>query len=236
MFEGPMDLLMHLIEKNEIDIYDIPISVITEQYIEYIKSLQELDLEVTSEFIVMAATLIEIKSKMLLPKTENEKDDDDELDPRDELVQKLIEYKKYKQVADQLKEREDIQQKVYYKPKEEIEYYGDERQLLLDNVKLYDIFCAFERVIKKFETKDPEISEKRIRTIKRDEMTIEEAMHKIRNLVSTGEKISFFSLFDGYYSKTAIVVTFLAVLELVKMSDITVEQDDNFGELYLKFV
>lgn len=231
-----MDLLMHLIEKNELDIYDIPIAIITEQYLEYLNQLKEMDLEVTSEFIVMAATLIEIKSKMLLPKIDTKDEKEDEIDPRDELILKLMEYKKYKQVADKLKEKEDIQQKVYYKPKEELEYYVDEKQLLLDNVKLYDIYCAFEKVIKKFETKDPENNEKKIRTIKRDEITIEDAMNKIRELVNSQEKVSFFSLFEGYYTKTAVVVTFLAVLELVKMADIIVEQDENFGELFLKFV
>ncbi len=142
-FEGPFDLLFHLIEKNEVDIYDIPIADITNQYLEYIYEMESLDLEVASEFIVMAATLLQIKSKMLLPKQKRDLDElaaDDE-DPRAELVEKLIEYKKYKEVSNVLQKREDVYSKLFYKDAEIIDDI-EEKEIFL-NITLDDIVAAF---------------------------------------------------------------------------------------------
>lgn len=235
MFEGPMDLLLHLIDKNEIDIYDIPIYEITEQYMEYIGHMKKLDLDVTSEFIVMAATLLEIKSKLLLPKIKQEIEDEELEDPREELVRKLVEYKRFKIAADELKEIENLQQLVYYKPREDIEIEQDSKQLILENVKLYDIYYAFEKIVKKYEAKNDKIVEP-VKTISKDEITIDEAMIKIKKVVFEHNVVTFENLFEGYKSKSALIVIFLALLELIKLSTITIEQESNFGEIIIKSI
>ena len=146
-FEGPLDLLYHLIEKDKVDIYDIPIYKITSQYISYINDMKELDLEITSEFLIMASTLIEIKSKMLLPKKDKEDitHDEDQLDPREELVKRLIEYKRYKEASIELKSRESTYKNIYYKRKEEIEYLDDE--LDLEDISLKNIVDLYEKIL-----------------------------------------------------------------------------------------
>lgn len=234
IFEGPMDLLLHLIEKHELDIYDIPIYKITDQYLDYLEKMKMLDLEITSEFIVMAATLIEIKSKMLLPKVQKDIENEEIEDPREALIQKLVEYKRFKLAADELKQKEDLQQLVYYKPREEIELEQDGKQLILENVKLYDIYYAFSKIMDKYENTAKE--EQPMRTIQKDEITIEEAMEKIKTLVREHGEKTFEELFEGYCSKTALIVTFLAVLELIKLSVIVIFQEENFGEISIKAV
>lgn len=148
-FEGPFDLLFHLIEKNEIDLYDIPINEVTDQYIHYIKTMEELDLDVTSEFLVMAATLLEIKSKLLLPVevVENEQLEFEEVDPRNELVRKLLEYKKYKLAAEVFKEKESLLSKLYFKPREELIFDTEEKDFTVDELELPDLMKALERVL-----------------------------------------------------------------------------------------
>lgn len=230
-FEGPLDLLYNLIEKEKIDIYDIPISKITDQYISHINSMKELDLEIASEFLIMATTLIEIKSKMLLPKIKKDdsQEDIDEVDPRDELVRRLIEYKKYKEVSLELKDRETTYKKIYYKAREEIEYFDDE--LNLDNVDLNKLMCLYENILEQcidFE-KGMDFEE-----IKRDEITIEESIRDVQYILSQRGKMKFQDLFDAGKTISVVVTTFLAILELIKQKQISIKQEENFSEIFVE--
>ncbi|MTI67811.1 MAG: segregation/condensation protein A [Firmicutes bacterium] len=232
-FEGPFDLLYHLIEKSEVDIYDIPISDIADQYINYLEKMEELDLDITSEFLVMAATLLEIKSKMLLPKEKNEGEqlEFEETDPREELVRRLIEYKKYKIAAEKLKEKELIHSKVFYKPKEEIEHFYESKDDILEGLELSDLVKALDKVIKKNKTSNENFN---MKNIEREEITIEQAMNSILGLISENDKIEFDDLFINKVNRSNIVVTFLALLELIKLENITIVQTNNFGNIIIK--
>lgn len=229
-FEGPLDLLYHLIEKEKVDIYDIPISEITDQYIEHINAMKEFDLEVTSEFLIMASTLIEIKSKMLLPKVKKEElEDEDCSDPREELVRKLIEYKKYKEASLELKDREDTYKKIYYKAREEIEYY--EEELDLEGVDLSKLMQLYESILER----GLDISEDiEFEEIKRDELTIEESIRDVLYVLKLKGEIKFEELFEVDSTKSVIVTTFLAILELIKQKSISIKQTDNFSEIFVE--
>jgi segregation and condensation protein A len=232
-FEGPMDLLLHLIEKAQIDIYDIPINEITEQYIDYITKMEELDLEITSEFLVMASTLLEIKSKMLLPNTNKEEGIEqlemEEVDPRLELVRRLVEYKKYKYASQKLRSFEEIQKKVYYKPKEEISSFIDEDNEL-EEMDLKELVKALKNLlIKNKKHKNPiDINE-----IQKEEYTLDECIGKIKEELKEKEKIKFSNLFEANWDRKKIVVTFLSLLELIRMKYITIYQEDNFSDIII---
>ncbi len=233
-FEGPFDLLFHLIEKNEIDIYDIPINEITDQYIAYIKAMEHLDLEITSEFLVMAATLLEIKSKMLLPVevVEHVQLEFEELDPRHELVRRLLEYKKYKLVAEVFKEKEDVSKKLYFKPREEIIFEVEEVVKPLENLEMDDLLKALEKI---FTGKNIRIKEKNtFHQMQRDAFTIEEKINEIINLLSHKQTLKFSKLFATLGSRNEIITTFLALLELIKLKQVSVQQDLCFMDIDIK--
>ncbi len=231
-FEGPLDLLYHLIEKNKVDIYDIPIAEITKQYIEYIESMKVLDLNITSEFLVMVATLLEIKSKMLLPSSNDDEDDLNEegVDPREELIKRLLEYKKYKNAAEELKIKENVQKKVFFKPMEEIEQFIDFDQPKLEGVQLTDLFKAFNDLMRRQKLDDDTFD---ITEIERDEITIEEAMKNLLEIISHSEKVRFQDLFKNDLNKLQIIVTFLSILELIRLNIITFIQEYNFGDILI---
>lgn len=235
-FEGPLDLLYHLIEKNKVDIYDIPIAQITEQYMAYLNSMKELDLEIASEFLVMASTLLEIKSRMLLPKhnnVEGKQLEIEDVDPRDELVKKLIEYKKYKNVALELKNKEEIQKKIYYKSKEEISEYNTEELPKLENIQLKDLVKAFSKVISKSKYNENII---KFKEIHKEEITIEDKMKNIIDIISKKKKVKFEELFEGDKNRSMVVITFLSILELIKLKKITVNQKDNFKPIIISII
>ena len=230
-FEGPMDLLLHLIDKAEIDIYDIPINEITEQYLDHIKKMEELDLEVTSEFLLMAATLLEIKSKMLLPnekKLEGEQLELKEADPRFELVQRLLEYKKYKYVSQELQDYEEIQRKVYYKPKEDILVFEDEEEI--EEMDLEKLVEALNNLLRKNKNTITSIN---MDEIQKEEYTLDESMEKIKIKLEEEEEIKFSNLFDKSSNKKEIVTIFLSILELIRLKYITIMQEDNFSEIII---
>jgi segregation and condensation protein A len=236
-FEGPLDLLLHLIQTYEVDIYDIPVAIITEQYLQYIHTMKELKLDVASEYLVMAATLLAIKSKMLLPKHEDDFLDqqmelDVEEDPRDELVRRLIEYRKYKFAADELKEREAARSLVYTRePLDLSQFEKDETAQQVTNVTLYDMLQAMQKVFQEKVTRSP-----RQTTIERQEIPIETRMDQIKqSLLSVGGKRRFTDFFDKS-SKEFVVVTFLAILELMKVKSINCEQQDHFSEIYITMI
>jgi len=234
-FEGPLDLLLHLINRLEIDIYDIPVAQITEQYMLYIRTMKELQLDVASEYLVMAATLLAIKSKTLLPKQQEEVFDDEmdieiEEDPRKELMQRLIEYRKYKEAAQDLKALEEERSQFFTKPPSDLSDYQEQshNQSQALDVSIYDMLGAFQKLMRRKKLQRP-LSTK----ITRQEVPIEKRMEEILvELNKSNERKNFFELFP-YHEKEHLVVTFLAVLELMKGNLILIEQENNFADIFV---
>ena len=235
VFEGPLDLLMHLIDKNQIDIYDIPIVTITEQYMEYINAMQKEDMEVTSEFLVMAATLIDIKCKMLLPKEVNE--DGEEEDPRAELVEKLLEYKMYKYMAYELKDMQMDADMQWFRqkdlPKEVRDYempidFSD----LIGDTTLTKLNTIFQELLKRQEDKVDPIRSK-FGNIEKEEIDMDAKTLYIKAYIREHSKFSFRQLLEKQHSKTEIIVTFLVILEEMKLGDIEIEQETTFGDIII---
>lgn len=234
VFEGPLDLLLYLIEKNKIDIYDIPIVVITEQYLDYIKTMQE-DMEIISEFLVMAATLLDIKCKMLLPKEVNEEGEEE--DPRAELVEKLLEYKMYKYMALELRDRQVDAAKCWYKkprlPREVENYhYPINYEELLEGVNLAKLHEIFKSVIKRQVDKiDPIRSQ--FGKIEKDEINLEEKQEYIEEYIRNHKRFNFRNLLEKQGSKMEIIVTFMAILEMMKQGIISIEQERTFADIII---
>lgn len=220
-FEGPLDLLLHLIKKDEIDIYNIPISRITEEYIRYLELLELLNLEIAGEFLVMAATLVHLKSRKLLPVVEKSEGEDEELDPCQELVRQLLEYKRYKEVAKILEDREYQQQKVYTRPPVKMEKVGEEEYVI--EASLFDLLDAFRNVLN---TVNPTVRE-----IIQEEIRIEEKISLILDLLIERESLLLEELFALESTKMEIIVTFLALLELIKQKKIKILQNRLFDKI-----
>jgi segregation and condensation protein A len=234
-FEGPLDLLLHLINRLEIDIYDIPVSEITEQYLNYIHAMKVLHLDVASEYLVMAATLLAIKSKMLLPKHEEEVLEDEleftfEEDPRDELVERLIEYRKYKEAAQDLKSLEEERSLMFSKPPSDLSEISKDIKVerVELNVSIYDMLGAFQKLMRRKKLQKPLATK-----IARQEISIEIRMEEIINELKgfKGRK-SFNDLFP-FPDREHVVVSFLAILELMKRNEIRIEQEQNFAEIFV---
>ncbi|MBD7936011.1 MULTISPECIES: segregation/condensation protein A [Cytobacillus] len=235
-FEGPLDLLLHLINRLEIDIYDIPVAEITEQYLIYIHTMQELELDIASEYLVMAATLLAIKSQMLLPKHEEDNYDEDidmemEEDPRDELVERLIEYRRFKEAAEDLKELEQERSLLYTKAPSDLSDMAKEMKMEKTqvDVSLYDMLGALQKLLRRKKWKEPLATK-----VARQEIPIERRIDEvIRTLRKSNGRKNFNDLFTAH-SREEVVVTFLAVLELMKRQAVLVTQDNNFAELYVE--
>lgn len=235
-FEGPLDLLLHLIEKNKVSIYDIPIVLITEQYLEYVSSMETEDLNVVSEFLVMAATLIDIKCRMLLPVEVNE--DGEEEDPRAELMARLLEYKMYKYMAQELQELEDHAGKHLYKvptiPKEVVKYEEPvDLDQLLDGLTLAKLQSIFESIMKRQENKIDPIRSK-FGTIRREPVSLEQKVSSVMDYARKNRRFSFRQLLEHQADKLEVVVTFLAVLELMKMGKIHLTQEHLFDDMNIE--
>ena len=235
-FEGPLDLLLHLIEKNKVDIYDIPISEITEQYLEYVSHMDSSDLNIVSEFLVMAATLIDIKAKMLLPAEVNEEGEEE--DPRAELVARLLEYKMYKYMALELRDRQFDADRVFYKkptvPKEVARYEPPvDLDEMLSGLTLAKLQSIFESVMKRQEEKiDPVRS--RFGTIKKEPVSLEDKITSVMSYARKNRTFSFRRLLEKQADKLEVVVTFLAVLELMKIGKIHLTQENIFDDMYIE--
>lgn len=235
VFEGPLDLLLHLLEKNKVNIYDIPIVEITNQYMEYINEMKRQDLNIVSEFLVMAATLLDIKSRMLLPKEELEEEEED---PRAELVQKLLEYKMYKCMSYELKDRQIDACKVLFKvptiPKEVSQYEEPvDLQELMADVSLKRLNDIFKSVMRKREDKvDPIRS--RFGRIEKEEVSLEERMGYLEQYALTHRRFSFRGLLESQSSKMEIIVTFLSILELMKVGKIHISQEHIFDDIFIE--
>jgi segregation and condensation protein A len=234
-FEGPLDLLLHLINRLEIDIYDIPVSEITEQYTLYIHTMQELELDIASEYLVMAATLLSIKSRMLLPKQEEELFEDEfggeiEEDPREDLMRRLIEYRVYKEAAKDLRSLEEIRSQIYTKAPSDLSEYGAQVVNQKDslNVSLYDMLAAFQKMLRRKKIQKP------IQTkITRQEIPIEKRMEEVLEELRVNPGRRRFTDLFSTNSKDHLVVTFLAILELMKTHSILIEQENNFSDIYI---
>lgn len=234
-FEGPLDLLLHLIEKNKVDIYDIPIVEITEQYLEYIKAMETEDMNVMSEFLVMAATLLDIKCRMLLPKEVNEEGEEE--DPRAELVEKLLEYKMYKYMAYELKDRQMDAGKTWFKERtmpKEIEGYRPpiDMETLLGDANLGKLQELFKMVMRRQEDKiDPVRST--FGKIEKDEIDMDLKTSYVEEYIQHHKKFSFMELMEKQHSKMEIIVTFMVILEMMKMGKITIVQEDTFDDIWI---
>ena len=227
-FEGPLDLLLHLIKESNIDIYDIEISKITEDYLSYINKMEELNINVASSYIVMAAELMEIKSKSLLPKDEEEENEDEEEVSKEALINKLIEYKKYKDMTETFKVLESSRKDIYVKSPEKINNY-------IDNVVSSDEFGNIEDLVNAFKLfLERKEKEKPITTkITTKEYSVKERKGSIRNILLKKGRVKFTELFD-INNISYIIVTFLSLLEMTKEREIIINQDKNFSDINIE--
>lgn len=231
IFEGPLDLLLHLIKQLEIDIYDIPMTEITNQYMEFIQKMKNIQLDIASEYLVMAATLLAIKSDMLLPKKEIENDDEYIEDPREELIERLIEYRKYKEVASQLNENELEENRVYTRPPLAFKEILNKPQVTKGNVSVYDMVSALETVFLRQKWHQPLDTK-----IDRNEISIEESMSHIKAYIRKRKRSVKFNELFQIPDKIYIVTTFLAILELMKKNEIECIQNEQFSEIYVNIL
>jgi segregation and condensation protein A len=222
-FEGPLDLLLHLIKKNEINIYDIPIALIAQQYLEYIEAMKDLNLNVAGDFLVMAATLLQIKSKMLLPADEAALDEEDGPDPREELVRRLLEYKTYKEAATRLDGQEKMWREIFSR-EQSTTVPVEPDETLLENVSLFDLVDALQGIL----DRNPG---KRLIEIMPDNLTVRERMNVILELLEGKDSVSFMDLFEQASHRLVVIVTFLAMLELIRLRVARVFQAEAFGPI-----
>lgn len=228
MFEGPLDLLLYLVKKDHLNIYDIPIAKVTQQYLEYINLMQLLDLNIVGEFLVMAATLMQIKSKMLLPAEELAVLEEEE-DPRAELIKRLLEYEKFKQIAENLKQREISQQEIFKRPKMETPAQVNALEKPEDKyfeASIFDLINAFSQALK-------DIPREVFYEVIKDQYTVEQKVHDILHLLLVETEIKLSELFSKSKGKMEIIVIFLAILELAKMKEITARQDVEFEDIII---
>ena len=225
-FEGPLDLLLHLIKENKMNILDIEIEKITEQYMEYLKKMEDMNLEVTSNYLVMASELLYIKSKMLLPR--KEEDEEVEEDPRIELANRLMEYQAYKEnIAPILKEKEYLRSEIYTKAPENIKEYIDENEkiTMTSDVSLDDLVDAFKKFLERQKEDKPLITK-----VTQKEIKVSDRKISIKNILKTKKHVKFFELFETY-SKEYVIATFLAVLELAKEGTMKIIQNNDFEDI-----
>ena len=228
-FEGPLDLLLHLIKSNKMDIFDIQIEKITEQYLEYINAQEKMNLEIDSEYLVLASELIEIKSKLLLPRERNE-ETEEEIDPREELINRLLEYDAYKEITKTLKEKEEIRMEIYTKSPSDISNYVEEDTNINSDVTLDDLVDAFAKFLERQKQLKP-LSTK----VTSKEITVSSRRSDIKRILSKEKKISFFKLFP-VFSREYVVATFLAVLEMAKNRELRITQNDTFDDIICEVV
>ncbi|MBR2246599.1 MAG: segregation/condensation protein A [Bacilli bacterium] len=223
-FEGPLDLLLHLIKESKMDIMNIEIEEITKQYIDYLNEQEKMNLEIASEYLVLASELLEIKSKLLLP---NEKldEEDEEFDPREDLVNRLLEYQAYKEITKVLQEKEVLRKDIYTKTPENINKYASEDTKIISDVSLDDLVEAFKKYLERKEASKP------LKTkVTNKEISVSSRRKEIKKILKEQKKISFFKLFP-VVSKDYIVATFLAILEMAKNKELTISQDKEFDDI-----
>ncbi len=224
MFEGPLDLLLYLVKKDHLNVYDIPIAQVTEQYLKYMDIMRLLNLNIAGEFLVMAATLMQIKSKMLLPIDESQQVEEQQEDPRAELVKRLLEYEKFKEIAGTLREKETDQRDVFKRPKPLQQEINEDAQDVYFEASLFDLITAFSTALEG-------IPKEVFYEVIKDEFTIESKIHDILHLLLVQSSLRLFDLFSKAKNKIEVVVTFLAILELIKLKEIVARQKGLFQEI-----
>lgn len=229
-FEGPLDLLLHLIKEAEMDIMDIEIVKLTDQYLNYISSMEKLNLTIASEYLVLASELMYLKSKTLLPKTEDEDESDEYIEAKEDLVNRLLEYKQYKEVTNTLKILEKSRSELYTKEVSNLDDYRTEQIKLNDEISLEDLVNAFKNYLERMEYKKP-ISTR----VTTKEISVKERRKSIRNILSKKRKVEFFELFEDF-SKPYVVATFLSILEMAKERELTIKQENNFDKIYCEAI
>lgn len=222
-FDGPLDLLLHLIKENNIDIYDIKVEEIAKQYLDYIESMKNLNLSIASEYLVMASELIEMKSRMLLPKRDEEDTDEYEEDPREVLIERLLAYKKYKEVTKEFKDLELTRKLVISKEQENLSKYLKEEEN--ENLSVSDLVDAFNNLLEKKRLEKPVQTK-----ITKKELSVTEKVIKIRDILKKKRKVNFEDLFENS-SKEEVIVSFLSILEMLKKDEIIVKQENNFNKI-----
>lgn len=225
-FDGPLDLLLHLIKEQDIDIYDIKIEDITKQYLDYIRHMKELNLEIASEYLVMASELIEMKSKMLLPKKKEKEDDDYEEDPRELLIERLLAYKRYKEVTSEFKDLELTRKMIFTREPDNLNRYVKEDENS-EELGVADLIDAFNNLLKRKELDRP-IATK----ITKKELSVTEKVNKIKNILRNKKKINFEDIFE-VSTKEEVIISFLSVLEMVKKDEILLTQEGNFKNIVI---
>lgn len=226
-FEGPLDLLLHLIKEKNVDIYDISIEEITKSYLDYINKMEELNINIASSYLVMAAELMEIKSKSLLPKVENEEDNEEEEVSRENLINKLVEYKKYKEMTEVFKELEINRNNIYIKPPENINNYVN-NEIYNEEIEIDKLVEAMKNFLNRKELEKP------LKTkITNKEYSVKERKNSIKNILRNKKRVEFTELFEEY-NKSYIAVTFLSVLELAKEHELKISQDKNFDNIFIE--
>ena len=225
-FEGPLDLLLHLIKQDDIDIFDISINRITKQYLDYLNLMEEMNLDIASEYLIMASELIEIKSNSLLPVNSDNEDDDYEENSKEKLIQRLLEYEKYKNMTSTFQELESIRKEVYTRTSDEILAYKTEEDIDY-GVNIDDLINAFQKFLDRKELDKP-LNTK----IEKKEYSVGRRCQEIRNLIKSKKEVSFNDLFD-VITKDYIVVTFLAILSMSKRQEIDIKQDNNFNNIII---
>ncbi|MFW6151919.1 MAG: segregation and condensation protein A [Verrucomicrobiota bacterium] len=226
VFEGPLDLLLYLIKKEEVDVYDIPVGRITNQYMEYLKLMEMLDLNIAGEFIVMAATLMMIKSRMLLPVEDRPEVEEEEEDPRWDLVRQLVEYKKFKDAANSLQEKEELRDGVFGATGTHVAYEPEDTGSVLQDVSIFDLISAFREVLRNAPEDD-------FGDIYQDRFTVADKIDYVLEMIRANQKARFSRLFSGRASRHEIICTFLALLELLRLRQIGVAQEEQFGEIVI---
>ena len=231
-FEVPLDLILHLIKKSKMEIFDIEINEITTQYLNYIKEMQDMNLDIASEYLVMAAELIEMKSRKLLPSKNEEKNDEneEEINSEEELKRRLLEYQKYKESTFIFRDMEENRSNYYTKAPESLKKYSNETLSNDGSVGIFDLLDAFQKLLERQSYNKP-VNTK----ITRKELSVKERVVKIREILKEKKKVNFIELFDEF-NKADVVVTFLSVLEMVKGREINIKQDNNFSDIYLERV
>ena len=228
-FEGPLDLLLHLIKESKMDIMNIEIEEITKQYMNYLDEQEKMNLEIASEYLVLASELLEIKSKMLLPSFKNEEEEEEE-DPREELVNRLLEYQAYKEITKVLQEKEELRKEIYTKSSENIKNYIDENKEINLDISLDDLVDAFKKFL------DRKKENKPLKTkVTVNEISVSSRRHDIKRLLKDKKKVSFFELFP-VVSKEYVVATFLAILEMAKNKELVITQNDTFDDIICEVV
>lgn len=224
-FEGPLDLLLHLIKENKMDIMNIEIEKITEQYISYLNEQEKMNLEIASEYLVMASELIELKSKLLLPNPKVEETEEEQVDPREELVNRLLEYQAYKEITKVLKEKEELRKEIYTKSPENIKNYIEEDTKLSSDITLDDLVEAFKKYLERKKESRP------LKTkVTTNEISVSSRRLEIKSILKKKPKVSFFELFP-VLNKEYIVATFLAILEMAKNKELKITQNKNFDDI-----